>query len=127
MNINHGDYLIRVEDNMVILTLSGEFNELSVQAYVAEIQLTIEKFENSPFLMLVDNLALVGATPEAYKESDHHNHWLSTTNMLGKATVYPSSFLADVDSARVSSKKRLNCKNFESISAAKKWLNNHRS
>ncbi len=86
-------------------------------------QLTIESFNGEPFLVLVNNLDLIGATPEAYIESNKHNEWLYTTNMLGKATVYPSSFLADVDAARVRSKKHLHCKNFTSLLAAKKWLN----
>jgi len=124
MNRNHGKYSIQVEDNLIILTLNGEFNELSVQAYASDVKIIIESFKNMSFIMLVDNLALIGATPEAYEESNKHNHWLSKTNMLGKATVYPSSFLSDVDSARVTSKRLSNCRNFDSINAAKKWLNN---
>ena len=123
MNRSHGTYSIQVENNLIILTLDGEFNELSVKDYVSEIQTIVENFNGKPFLMLVNNLALIGAIPEAYEESNKHNHWLSKTNMLGKATVYPSSFLSDIDSARVTSKKLSNCRNFANINAAQKWLN----
>ncbi len=123
MSNSHKNYSIQVENNLIILTLIGEFCELSVQAYATEVQSIIKSFKNKPFLMLVDNLALVGATPQAYEESNQHNQWLSSTNILGKATVYPSTFLSDIDSSRVTSKKLLNCKNFDSIKTAKEWLN----
>lgn len=124
MDRNNGKHLIQVEDDLIILTLNGEFSERSVQAYASDIQVVVEGFKGKPFLLLVDNLALKGATPEAYEESNKHNRWLSETNMVGKATVYHSSFFADVDSARVISKKLLNCRNFDTVNAAQKWLSN---
>jgi hypothetical protein len=126
MNISRSNHSIQVEDDLIILILDGEFSERSAKAYVSDLQGVIEGFKEKPFLMLVDNLALKGATPEAYEESNKHNRWLSNKSMLGKATVYPSSLLADIDSARVTSKRLSNCKNFESIEEARNWLNSLR-
>jgi len=122
MNLDHGEFSIQVKENLITLSLIGEFNEYSTRAYAAEIKSLVESFQGAPFLILVNNLNLVGATPEAYTESNKHNEWLYTTSMIGKATVYPNTFLADVDASRVSSKKYLNCRNFTNISKAKAWL-----
>ena len=122
VNLEHGTYTVCLKGNIVFLQLFGEFNEYSVIAFVKEIELIVNKLDGKPFGILVNNLNLIGATPEAYVESDKHNQWLSTQNLLGKATVYPSNYLINVDALLVKSKSELNVKNFDELSDAFAWL-----
>jgi len=122
VNIEHGTYTVCIKGNIVFLQLFGEFNEYSVIAYTKEIQKLVNELNGKPFGILVDNLRLIGGTPEAYIESNKHNEWLSTQSLVGKATVYPSMYLTNVDALMVRSKSKLNVKNFEDVNDALAWL-----
>jgi len=118
----HGEYFIEVKDGIIWLTLKGEFNVESVNAYDKEIKTLVKGMQNTGFLMLINNLNLIGATPEAYQESNKHNEWLAGQNLIGKATVYPSDFLKTIDSKMVPSKNKINHEVFHTIEQAKHWL-----
>ncbi|MCJ8320787.1 MAG: hypothetical protein MJK12_14205 [Colwellia sp.] len=118
----HGEYSIELEEGIICLTLDGEFNVESVSNYVKELQILIKSLHDDSFLMLVNNLKLIGATPDAYQESNKHNNWLATQNLLGKATVFPSNFLISIDNKMVPAKRAINHQNFHSIDEARHWL-----
>lgn len=115
-------YSIQNESGFITLTLSGNFNQIDVKSYVKSIKQTVEKLQGAPFVILVDNRALLGATPEAYTESNAYNEWLTTQNVVGKAAVYPTNMLAHIDAKWVPAKQQIEYRLFERIDEAKQWL-----
>jgi len=122
VNIEHGSYTVCLKGNIVVLQLFGEFNEYSVIAFTKKIQELVNQLNGEPFGILVDNLRLIGGTPEAYIESNKHNEWLASQALVAKATVYPSMYLTNVDALMVRSKSEINAKNFEDVNDAIAWL-----
>jgi hypothetical protein len=122
VDLEHGTFTVYLKGNIVFLQLFGEFNEYSVIAYDKQIKKIVNELNGRPFAILVDNLHLIGGTPEAYVESNKHNEWLASQYLLGKASVYPSIYLKNVDELLVTSKSKLNVQNFDKMQDALIWL-----
>ena len=118
----HGSYKLEQRDNLLILTLFDDFNEQGVLAYVSEMKDAIKALNGQPFLVLVDNRLLQGATPGAYQASEQYNQWLCEQNIIAKATVYPNIMFQHLDSKMVPSKQNINYQTFSSLDEAKAWL-----
>ncbi|WP_158769795.1 hypothetical protein [Paraglaciecola sp. L1A13] len=122
MSLEHGNYSISVEGNIIILELSGCFNEYGTQALTKNIIATIETFHGAPFSIVVSNLAVEGFTPEAYTELNRYNIWLNTQNMVAKAMVSKINALVKIDDIRIPAKSAQNVAVFNNIPDAIKWL-----
>lgn len=87
MTLNHGDFEVSVDGNIIIVELKGSFNEYGAKALTEQIKATIETFAGVPFSIAVNDLALEGITPEAYEQLNNYNSWLNGQNMRAKAMI----------------------------------------
>ncbi|WP_448563411.1 hypothetical protein [Thalassotalea ganghwensis] len=118
----HGNYTLEQRGSIFCLTLFGDFNEQGVAAYVASMKSAINQLNGQPFMVLVDNSQLLGATPAAYQVSEEYNQWLSQQNLIAKATVYPNPMLQHLDCKMVPTKQSLNYQTFTTVDKAQAWL-----
>jgi len=84
MNLNHGDYSVKIDKNIIVVDLNGAFNEYGVREFIAEVKSIIVRFSGTPFSILMNNISVLGATPQAYEELNDYNTWLNTQNLVLK-------------------------------------------
>ncbi len=119
---SHGDYFIRIEGNIVFISLEGSMNEYSVKELFFEAKTIINNFNGNKFSMLSNLSKIIGGTPEAYDEANKFNEWLNTQNMVAKAVVITSPTLSKIERIRVPAKLLQNIKEFDNEPDAIKWL-----
>ncbi|ABG40815.1 hypothetical protein Patl_2298 [Paraglaciecola sp. T6c] len=122
MSLEHGNHLITIEDNVIVIELAGSFNEFGAKALTDDIRKAIKQFEGAPFCILINDFALEGITPEGYKEIDEYNAWLNTQNMIAKAVVVKIDILSKMEESRIPAKAQQNIKSFKNIPDALLWL-----
>mgnify|MGYP000423825364 CR=1 FL=1 len=126
MSLEHGTYLITVKDNIIVIKLSGPFNDFGAIALLSEVKKTIKGFNHNNFSILDNFLELEGATPEAMYEAmyeaNEFNKWLINQNLVAKAIVIRSIALKELDKKLIPSQENLNIKFFENEEEAMHWL-----
>jgi len=75
MNIEHGETFCEVNGNIIIMRTIGAFNEYGAQNYTNAIKFAVDSLQGSSFSIMVNNLAFLGGTPEAYQELENYNAW----------------------------------------------------
>ncbi|WP_019616754.1 hypothetical protein [Psychromonas ossibalaenae] len=120
--MEHGEHSIVVNGNIIVLKFTGAFNEYGVFKFTQDVKNVIEGFNGNIFSILVNNLELLGGTPEAYEEFEKYNKWLNNQNMAAKAIVIKSSATLGIINSLVPSIKSQNIKDFNNKSEAIKWL-----
>ena len=121
MDLRHGQHDIRVEDNIIFITMFDDFNEYDIKAITAELQTLIEQFQQTPFFLLIDILNCEGGTPEAFEESRKFNHWLDQQNLKAKAILCRSNVLKEINEARVRQTNKQLIQYFDTKAQAMKW------
>jgi hypothetical protein len=122
MSLEHGHHSITIEDNIIIIELTGSFNEYGARSLTDDIRRTIKQFKGKPFCILLNDFALEGITPEGYKEIDEYNVWLNTQNMIAKAIVIKIDILSKMEESRIPAKAQQNIKSFRNMPDAVDWL-----
>ncbi len=119
---NHGKHAIRVIGSIIIITMEGAFNEQGGKTLIGEVKHVINQFDGRKFSILMNLLAIEGGTPEAFAESEKYNTWLNSQNMVAKAIVSKSISFINIDRVRVPSKRKQNCRYFDTEKGAFNWL-----
>lgn len=122
MAIEHGKYSVTVNENIIIVTLIGSFNEHGTKICIDLIKDKIAAFHGKRFSILMNNLDFLGGTPEAYEVSNQYNGWLNQQNFIAKAIVTTSIPNLAIDHARVPEKKSQNIAVFDNQPDAMAWL-----
>ncbi len=122
MNLVHGEVEIDIQDNIIIVRSTGAFNEFGAQKYTQGIKAAVASLQNQRFSILVNNLAFLGGTPEAYQELENYNIWLNKQKLIGKAMVITSSTTIDVIDKLSPSRAVQQTKNFTNEDDAMNWL-----
>lgn len=118
----HGEVLFTVEDNIIIAKAIGSFNEEGAYGYTNGFKDRIEQFGSQPFAILVDNLLMEGATPEAFKVLEAYNQWLNDKPLVAKAFVVKSRVTTSIVTAHSPSINQQTVENFSTIEEALYWL-----
>jgi hypothetical protein len=119
----HGKCEINLIDERIIsAAFIGSFNETAVQNYANEIKRLVNSFQNQPFAMLINNLAIEGGTPEAYQRLDEYNQWLNNQPIVAKAFIIDNNVTKQILLARTPALKQQNIAFFETPTEAKVWL-----
>lgn len=122
MRRNHGSFIVSIDENIIVATLYGSFNEFDAVDLTEQLIAKIDSFHGKPFCMLINNLELEGLTPEACEEIDSYNEWLNGQNMIAKAFVVNSPLQFDLPSLNIPSKQKQNIKQFGNAASAIEWL-----
>jgi len=122
MSIAHGDFSVSLNDNIIMITLSGSFNEFGARAMISEIKAKIRVLDGGKFLVLVDSRELEGHTPGSLKELELYNQWLNGQNMIAKALVVTSEMRRAIADIYIPAKHKQNLKEFDDVPPALKWL-----
>ncbi len=122
MDIEHGEVIITVDKNIIIVKLEGAFNEFGAKKYTIGVKETIDTFQGKPFSILINNLEVLGGTPEAYEELEKYNQWLNTQNLTAKAMVISSITTLDIINLLCPSRQSQQSKNFDNEEDALNWL-----
>jgi len=120
--MQHGEYSIENQGDIIRFTIKGLFNEFSIRSYSRELQDEISR-QKGQFGLLEIALDYEGATPEAFEESNKFNEWLNSTLCVGKAIVIGNPFFYRVSENNQSSLKNQNVRIFKEESEARTWLN----
>ncbi len=122
MDIEHGQVSIMLQDNIIVVKLTGAFNEHGAKHYTDGVRKCVDGFNGKPFSILIDNLALLGGTPEAYEELEKYNSWLNRQNMVAKAMLINSKVALDLMNTLSPSRKLQNSQNFTNEQDAIAWI-----
>jgi len=118
----HGEVSFTLQDNIIIATLVGSFNEFGAEKYTEGLKGYINDFAQESFAILVDNSLMDGGTPEAYQVLEKYNQWLNTTSMVAKAIVVQSLVTNELIEFLSPSIKHQTVKCFNEKAPALKWL-----
>jgi len=118
----HGEVEFAVEGNIIIATAIGSFNEGGALHYTGGLRKLINDFNNAPFAILVNNLRMEGATPEAFQILEQHNQWLNSQKLVAKAFVVKTSITTGIVKAHSPSLNQQVIADFTEQSAALSWL-----
>jgi len=122
MQFNHGNFHISVEHNIIIINMSGAFNELGIKNCIEGIKNKLVCFEKRSFCILSNAVELLGATPEAYLEIEKFNEWLNCQKLVAKAIVINSEATLEIFNIRSPSRKLQNIAIFNNEKEALNWL-----
>lgn len=122
MSHEHGETKVALEGSLIRAKFIGSFNPAGVKAYASKIEGLLTQLNGQPFIMLIDNLQLVGGTPEAYKVLDEYNQWLNGQNLVAKAIVISSEFKAKIIDSLTPALKTQNMRYFTEKKEALDWL-----
>jgi hypothetical protein len=122
MYSQHGESVIQVQGDLIIINVSGAFNEEGMSKSIENLKAVVETFSEKKFKLLIDYSDTEGATPQAYKRNNEGNAWLNSQNMAAKAIVIRSSVLLGILESRTPERKSQNAKNFDNKPSALAWL-----
>lgn len=111
-----------VNEEIILVTLSGVFNEKEALNYKAKLFDAIHSLQGKPFCMLVDNTGVEGGTPEAFDVLEDINTALPSLSLIAKAYVYKSDIVMGIVKQRVLALKKINKRNFTDYQEAMAWL-----
>jgi len=119
--IQHGEYTIENQGNIIRFTIRGLFNEYSIRNYARDLKEEISR-RTAPFGLLEIASEYEGATPEAFEESNRFNVWLNSSLCAGKAIVLQNNFLYQISESNQKALKEQNVRVFEDETSARNWL-----
>ena len=123
MDIAHGEVVIEVKDNIIIVRTAGAFNEYGARRYTDGVRSVVDKLKGQRFSILINNLHFQGATPEAYEELEKYNAWLNQQKkFIAKAMVITSSINLEVINLRSPSRASQQSQSFDNEEEAMSWL-----
>ena len=115
---------MKINGNIIIMRTIGAFNEYGAQNYTNAIKSAVDSLQGNSFSILVNNLAFLGGTPEAYQELENYNAWLNQQNFSAKAMVINCNTTLDVIHMLSPSMASQKTKNFDNEEEAMAWLQN---
>lgn len=118
----HGEYSVELFGNIIVSTLKGSFNEVGTMKYTELVKAKIATLANAPFAMLIDDIALEGGTPEAYKVLNDYNTWLLEQPLVAKALVINSTLQKAITLKLTPSLTKQNIEYFDDKASAMEWL-----
>lgn len=118
----HGGSEVIVQNEIIIVRLSGMFNELGVKKFTDAVRQFVGSLNGRAFGVLINDLKLEGGTPEAYAELEEYNQWLNTQQLVAKAMVIESSTHRDIINKLSPSRSQQNIEYFKSEQDALIWL-----
>lgn len=120
----HGDYTVEVENEIIIVTFIGMFNELASKNVCNIVEEYIDSLNGNYFYMLMNLLMYEGSTPEGHEVGNKHAIWLERQNCLGKAVVTTGEVLLDIVRNEQDDLKHSNIVTnvFQNKLEAKNWL-----
>ena len=68
MFVGHGSNQVSIQDNIITITLIGSFNEYDFKDIAQKVKQAVAEYNGKQFCILVNDVQLFGATPEAYEE-----------------------------------------------------------
>jgi len=122
MTIAHGEHRISIQDSIIYLKLIGSFNDVGAKNFTDAMKTVIATFNGAAFAILVDDLDVIGGTPEAYAELEKYNIWLNTQNMRAKAMVIDSPVTLAIINKYAPSREYQNIDVFDNRAEAVTWL-----
>jgi hypothetical protein len=122
MSYPHGEIKISIVDNIITAVFIGSFNYESVLDYSNRIKSTVASLKEKPFVMIIDNTQLEGATPEGFEELEIFNSWLNQTQLKAKAFIMNSEVNKAIIESRTPSLSSQNTCFFSSYQEANEWL-----
>lgn len=122
MTIAHGEHQISIQDSIIYLKLIGSFNDVGAKNFTDAMKTVIATFNGAAFAILVDDLDVIGGTPEAYAELEKYNIWLNTQNMRAKAMVIDSPVILAIINKYAPSREYQNIDVFVNRAEAVTWL-----
>jgi hypothetical protein len=124
MSYCHGEIKISLTDNIITAVFIGSFNYEAAVDYSNRIKSIVYSLEKRPFVMLIDNIELEGATPEGFEELEAFNSWLNQTQLKAKAFVMTSEVHKRIIESRTPSLSSQNTCFFSNYQEANEWLKN---
>jgi len=118
----HGELDMSLDKNIILVALTGPFNDMGVEHWAKEVKAQIEQFADRPFFILMDNTNYGGFTAEASAISNKFNLWLNEQPMVAKAIVQPSALARKMNQKSIPALANQNIEYFEDKSAALAWL-----
>jgi len=118
----HGELDMSLDKNIILVTLTGPFNEMGVENWTKEVKAQIESFSGSHFFILMDNTNYGGFTAEASAISNEFNVWLNEQSMVAKAVVQPSSLAIKMNRKNIPALAKQNIEYFDNEEQALIWL-----
>lgn len=100
----------------------GSFNELGAENFTLAMREAIVTFNGKAFSILVDDLEVIGGTPQAYAELESYNQWLNSQNMIAKAMVIDSPVTLAIIEKYAPSREKQNIAIFDNRADAIYWL-----
>jgi len=120
--IEHGTYTSKIDNNIIIFKLAGDFNEYGILSCLKAQKCCIETFGEKPCSLLVDCSAQTGATPEAYLVVNTFYNELDCENLRSIAIVHSNYVLARLEDREIPEMKKHNVKVFSDEKSAIAWL-----
>ena len=118
----HGELDMKLDKNIILVTLVGPFNDMGVSSWTKELRAQIEKFTGNRFFILMDNRNYGGFTAEASAISNEFNLWLNDQPMVAKAIVQPSPVAIKMNLKSIPALAKQNIKYFDNKDDALTWL-----
>lgn len=125
MGSAHGEVDLHMQDGIIMVKLSGSFNEEGAKQYTESVKNIVRGLKGNNFLMLINNLELEGGTPDAYQILESYNYWLIQHNLTAKAIVLSSDTLKDIIGNLSPSLEQQHCQYFTTIHDGMTWLKSH--
>lgn len=120
--LEHRTYAHEKIDNIIIFTLTGDFNEQGIAACLKAEKEAIEKCHEDKCYLLIDCTNQGGATPEIYREIDRFFNELSLNNLSAIAVVHTSYPLIRLHYRDLPALDKYQVKIFEDRNSALSWL-----
>lgn len=118
----HGNSIITVEGEIIIIKVIGCFNIEGITESIQHLKSTIKSFYQRQFKLLLNYLEAEGGTPEVFEIINQFNIWLNTQNIVAKAIVTDSLINLAILKKRAPASQTNNSKVFKNQSNAFNWL-----
>jgi hypothetical protein len=118
----HGNSIITVEGEIIIIKVIGCFNIEGITESIQHLKSTIKSFYQRQFKLLLNYLEVEGGTPEVFEIINQFNIWLNTQNIVAKAIVTDSLINLAILKKRAPASQTNNSKVFKNQSNAFNWL-----
>jgi hypothetical protein len=92
----HGYYSVKLEQNLLNITLVGSLNEQAAGTACQQIKASIVGLNGDKVVVLVNCLDYQGSTPQAHQISNQTLNWLNQQNCVARATVYKEKIHQDI-------------------------------
>lgn len=123
--LNHGNYSFEIDNNLIIFSLAGDFNEHGMFACLDAERKAIEKFSDEKCFLLVDCTKITGATPEAYRAVDNFYNEINYKYLAAIAVIHDSHLLTQIQHKNIPQMKKHNVREFLDRKSAISWLKSH--